>query len=53
MYNVKIFGAGSIGNHLAHASRSLGLERHHMRCGPSGVGSNKTNHLSYSLWKMG
>jgi predicted dehydrogenase len=24
MYNVKIFGAGSIGNHLAHASRSLG-----------------------------
>ena len=24
MYNVKILGAGSIGNHLAHASRSLG-----------------------------
>lgn len=24
MYKVKIFGAGSIGNHLAHASRSLG-----------------------------
>ncbi|KPK15493.1 MAG: hypothetical protein AMK69_27590 [Nitrospira bacterium SG8_3] len=24
MCNVKIFGAGSIGNHLAHASRSLG-----------------------------
>lgn len=24
MYNVKIIGAGSIGNHLAHASRSLG-----------------------------
>ncbi len=24
MYSVKIFGAGSIGNHLAHASRSLG-----------------------------
>jgi predicted dehydrogenase len=24
MYNVKVFGAGSIGNHLAHASRSLG-----------------------------
>ena len=24
MFNVKIFGAGSIGNHLAHASRSLG-----------------------------
>lgn len=24
MLNVKIFGAGSIGNHLAHASRSLG-----------------------------
>ena len=26
MYNVKIIGAGSIGNHLAHASRSLGWE---------------------------
>ena len=24
MYNVKIFGAGSIGNHLANASRRLG-----------------------------
>ena len=24
MYNVKIIGAGSIGNHLAHASRTLG-----------------------------
>lgn len=26
MYKVKILGAGSIGNHLAHASRSLGWE---------------------------
>ncbi len=26
MYHVKIIGAGSIGNHLAHASRSLGWE---------------------------
>ncbi len=26
MYNVKIIGAGSIGNHLAHASRSLGWQ---------------------------
>jgi len=26
MYNVKIIGAGSIGNHLAHACRSLGWE---------------------------
>ena len=26
MYNVKIIGAGSIGNHLAHASRSLGWD---------------------------
>ena len=25
-YRVKIFGAGSIGNHLAHASRELGWE---------------------------
>jgi phosphoglycerate dehydrogenase-like enzyme len=24
MYNVKILGAGSIGNHLANASRRLG-----------------------------
>ena len=24
MYNVKIYGAGSIGNHLANASRTLG-----------------------------
>ena len=24
MFKVKVFGAGSIGNHLAHASRSLG-----------------------------
>ena len=24
MYSVKIFGAGSIGNHLANASRALG-----------------------------
>ncbi|MDP7399361.1 MAG: 3-hydroxyacyl-CoA dehydrogenase NAD-binding domain-containing protein [Lentisphaeria bacterium] len=24
MPNVKIYGAGSIGNHLAHAARSLG-----------------------------
>lgn len=24
MSNVKIYGAGSIGNHLAHAARSLG-----------------------------
>ena len=26
MFKVKIYGAGSIGNHLAHASRSLGWE---------------------------
>ena len=26
MYNVKILGAGSIGNHLAHASRTLGWQ---------------------------
>ena len=26
MYNVKIYGAGSIGNHLAHACRSLGWD---------------------------
>ena len=26
MYKVKIIGAGSIGNHLAHASRSLGWD---------------------------
>jgi predicted dehydrogenase len=26
MYNVKIIGAGSIGNHLAHASRALGWQ---------------------------
>jgi len=26
MYRVKIYGAGSIGNHLAHASRQLGWE---------------------------
>jgi predicted dehydrogenase len=28
MYKVKIHGAGSIGNHLAHASRTLGWEVH-------------------------
>lgn len=28
MYKVKIYGAGSIGNHLAHAARSLGWEVH-------------------------
>lgn len=28
MYKVKIHGAGSIGNHLAHASRALGWEVH-------------------------
>lgn len=28
MYTVKIYGAGSIGNHLSHASRSLGWEVH-------------------------
>ena len=26
MYRVKVFGAGSIGNHLTHACRSLGWE---------------------------
>ena len=26
MYKVKIYGAGSIGNHLARASRSMGWE---------------------------
>lgn len=28
MYRVKIYGAGSIGNHLAHASRSMNWEVH-------------------------
>ena len=28
MYKIKIYGAGSIGNHFAHASRSLGWEVH-------------------------
>lgn len=28
MFRVKIYGAGSIGNHLAHAARSLGWEVH-------------------------
>ena len=55
MYKVKIFGAGSIGNHLAHACRNKGWDV--LICDPDAPALKRTQDeiypLRYGAWDPG
>ena len=53
MYKVKICGAGSIGNHLANASRALGWSVDIVDVDPGALERTKNEIYPKSLWGVG